>query len=283
MEPTNGPTRAPRLSACIITFNEEQRLADCIASLACCDEIVVVDSHSTDRTREIAAARGARVVERDWPGYVAQKEFAVRAASSDWVLCVDADERLSPGLHAEITALRDAGFPNAAGWEMPRVAWYLGMWIRHGGWYPDRGVRLFDRRRGRWVAHPAYALHEHVELDSRPARLQHELLHYPYRTFADHLRTIDQYTTIIAEGLHAHGRRARVSDFSLRPLFAFVRFYWLKRGFLDGWRGLLLAYLHAYYVRMKYAKLFVLSRANESAGSTRRVSVPTSPASDSVP
>jgi glycosyltransferase involved in cell wall biosynthesis len=219
MEDQVSTPQPARLSACIIAFNEADRIAECVRSLACCDQVVVVDSHSTDGTREIATSLGARVVERDWSGYVAQKEFAV----------------------------------------------YLGRWIRHGTWYPDRAVRLFDRRRGRWVGHPAYALHEHVELDSAPGRLQHDLLHYPYRTFADHLRTIDQYTTIIAQGLHAHGRRATISDFSLRPLFAFIRFYWLKRGFLDGWRGLLLAYLHAHYVRMKYAKLFLLSQAPDAA------------------
>jgi glycosyltransferase involved in cell wall biosynthesis len=258
------PAHAPCLSACIIAFNEENRIAECVASLACCDEVLVVDSHSTDRTREIAASRGARVIERDWPGYVAQKEFAVRGARHDWVLCLDADERVSPALQDELIALRDAGFPGRAGWEIPRLTWYLGRWIRHGTWYPDRSIRLFDRRHGKWVGHPSYALHEHVELDGAPGRLRHDIWHYPYRTLADHLRTIDHYTTIIAEGLHQHGRPAGLRDLVLRPSVAFVRFYWLKMGFLDGWRGLLLAYLHAYYVRMKYAKLFVLSRAGES-------------------
>jgi glycosyltransferase involved in cell wall biosynthesis len=256
--------RAPGLSACVIAFNEADRIGPCLASLACCDEVLVVDSHSTDRTREIAAAQGARVIERDWPGFVAQKEFAVRGARHDWVLCLDADERLSPPLQAELRALRAAGFPGAAGWEMPRLTHYLGGWIRHGTWYPDRQLRLFDRRRGKWVSPPAYALHERVELDSAPARLRHAILHEPYRTFADHLRTIDHYTTIMADGLHRHGRRARVSDVVLRPCFAFVKFYCLKLGVLDGWRGLLLASLHAHYVRLKYAKLFVLSRARDT-------------------
>jgi glycosyltransferase involved in cell wall biosynthesis len=265
MEDRVRAPQSPRLSACIIARNEEDRIGECIRSLACCDEVVVIDSHSADRTREIATSLGARVIERDWGGYVAQKEFAVRSASFDWVLCIDADECLSPALQAEVGALRQAGFSGAAGWEIPRLTSYLGRPIRHGTWYPDRAVRLFDRRRGKWVGHPAHELHERVALDGAPGRLQHDLLHYPYRTFADHLRTIDQYTTLIAQGLHAHGQRARISDFTLRPLFAFIRFYWLKRGFLDGWRGLLLAYLHAHYVRMKYAKLYVL---RESAQST---------------
>ena len=263
MELPADPPHPPRLSACVIAFNEEDRIGDCIRSLACCDEVLVVDSHSTDRTREIAASLGARVIERDWPGYVAQKELAVRSAGADWVLCIDADERLSPALQAELVALRDAGFSGADGWEIPRLTWYLGSWIRHGTWYPDRAVRLFDRRRGKWVGHAAYALHEHVVLDSAPGRLRHDLFHYPYRTLEDHLRTIDQYTTIMAQGLHQHGRSAHARDFVLRPFFAFVRFYWLKRGCLDGWRGLLLASLHAHYTRMKYAKLFVLTRTND--------------------
>ena len=170
-----------RLSACIIAMDEQDRLPDCLASLDFCDEIVVVDSHSTDGTREVAAVHGARVIERDWPGHVAQKEFTVRAATHDWVLCVDADERVSPQLRAEILALRDAGFPGQAGWRFPRLSSYLGRWMRHGGWYPDRQLRLFDRRRGRWGGHDP---HDRVELEGEPGTLRGDLLHYPYRDFA---------------------------------------------------------------------------------------------------
>jgi glycosyltransferase involved in cell wall biosynthesis len=248
------------LSACVITFNEEGRLAACIESLRFCDEIVVVDSHSTDATRGIAAAAGARVIERDWPGYAAQKEIAVRAAAHDWVLCVDADERVSPRLRAEIEAERESGFAVAAGFEIPRCTRYLGAWIRHGTWYPDRQLRLFDRRLGGWVSRHAEGLHERVELDGAVRTLKSDLLHEPYRGISDHLRTIDRYTTAIAEGMHASGRRARLDQLVLTPAAEFVRFYLWKRGFMDGWRGLLLAYLHAHYVRMKYAKLMALSR-----------------------
>jgi len=246
-----------RVSACIIAFNEEDRIADCVRSVEWCDEVLLVDSHSVDRTREIAAECGARVIERDWPGHVAQKEFAIRAARHDWVICVDADERVSDGLCREILALRDAGFPGAPGWKMPRMSSYLGQWIRHGTWYPDLSLRLFDRRRGRWGGHDP---HDRVELDSSPGRLKQDLLHYPYRTLADHLRTIDNYTTIMAQGLRDRGRRARLTDLILRPCVRFFRFYFLKAGFLEGWRGLLLAYLAAHYVRLKYAKLMVMDR-----------------------
>jgi glycosyltransferase involved in cell wall biosynthesis len=250
----------PRVSACIITLDEEDRIADCIESVDWCDEVVVVDSHSSDRTREIAAGMGARVIERDWPGHVAQKEFAIRAAQNDWVFCIDADERVSPPLRAEIVRLRDGGFAGAVGWKMPRMSSYLGKWIRHGTWYPDLSLRLFDRRHGHWGGNDP---HDRVELDRPPGRLVNRLLHHPYRNFAEHLQTIDRYTTIMAQGLRDRNRRARLSDVVLRPGVRFFRFYVLKAGFLEGWRGLLLAYLAAHYVRLKYAKLLVLQRQSK--------------------
>lgn len=250
------------LSACIIAMDEEDRIGDCIASLDFCDEVLVVDSHSKDATRELAARLGARVIERDWPGHVAQKEFTIRAAKHDWVLCVDADERVSPELRAEIVALRDAGFPGRAGWRFPRLSSYLGRWMTRGGWYPDRQLRLFDRRRGKWGGNNP---HDRVELDGAPGELAGNLLHHPYRSFAEHLRTIDKYTTIMAEGMHARGVRANAFDLTLRPATRFVRSYVFKLGFLLGWRGLVNAYLSAYYGRLKYMKLYVLQNAAECA------------------
>jgi glycosyltransferase involved in cell wall biosynthesis len=248
-------TQAPAgLSACVIAKDEADRIGACLDSLAFCDEILVVDSHSSDATREIAAARGARVIERDWPGHVAQKEFAIRAARHDWVLCVDADERISPELAPEIRRLREAGFPGPPGWRLPRLSWYLGRPIRHGTWYPDPQLRLFDRRRGRWAGRDP---HDRVELDGEPGRLRGHLLHHPYRSLEDHLATIDRYTTTMANGLAEQGRRARLVDLALRPPARFLRSYLLQAGFLDGWRGLLLASLAAHYVRLKYAKLWL--------------------------
>ena len=254
--------RAPAaVSACVITLNEAERIDACLDSVAWCDEIIVVDSRSSDATRERAAARGARVIERDWPGHAAQKQFAVEAARHDWVFCIDADERVSDALRDEILALGAAELAAAAGWSVPRMSCYLGEWIRHGTWYPDRSVRLFDRRRGRFVANPDYDLHERVRLDGPCGTLRHDLLHAPYRTLSEHLETIDSYTTIMAEGLLRRGRRARVSDLVFHPWGRFLKFYVFKAGFLDGWRGLLLAYLAAHYVRVKYAKLLALQRA----------------------
>jgi len=262
-------TGRARVSACIITLDEADRIAECIRSVDWCDEVVVVDSHSRDATREIAAGSGARVIERDWPGHVKQKEFAIRAATHDWVMCIDADERVSPELRQEILALAGQGFPEHAGWRMPRMSRYLGRWIRHGTWYPDLQLRLFDRRRGRWGGHDP---HDRVEIDGSAGRFRHPLLHDPYRSFAEHLGTIDRYTTIMADGLHRRGRRARLDDLILRPWVRFFRFYVLKAGFLEGWRGLLLAVLAAHYVRLKYAKLLVLERAaapRDGAGEER--------------
>jgi len=257
VSPAVGSTDRIPVSACIVAMNEEDRLGACLDSLDWCDELVVVDSHSSDQTRELAAARGARVIERDWPGHVAQKEFAVRAARHDWVFCIDADERVSPELRAAIESERARGFAGAGGYEVSRVSSYLGRWIRHGTWYPDWKLRLFDRRVGGWAGRDP---HDHAQVSGVVRRLGGELRHDPYRSLDEHLRTIDRYTSIMAEEMRGEGRRARFRDVILRPPARFLVFYVLRRGFLDGWRGLLLAYLAAHYVRLKYAKLWVAAR-----------------------
>jgi glycosyltransferase involved in cell wall biosynthesis len=242
----------------VITRDEEDRLGDCLASIAWCDEILVVDSHSTDRTRELAAAAGARVVERDWPGHVAQKEFAIREARHDWVLCIDADERVTKALAEEIEGQRAQGLGRAAGYRVPRLSCYLGAWIRHGSWYPDRKLRLFDRRRGRWSGRDP---HDRVEVEGPIVDLESDLEHHPYRNLEDHLRTIDRYSTTMAEKLHEEGRRGRLVDVLIRPPLRFLVFYFIRGGLLDGWRGLLLAILASHYVRLRYLKLWSLSRS----------------------
>jgi glycosyltransferase involved in cell wall biosynthesis len=248
-------------------MNEEDRIEECLESVAFCEEVVVVDSHSRDRTRDVASDRGARVIERDWPGHVAQKEFAIRAAHNDWVLCIDADERVSPALRDEILALREAGFLVRAGWRMPRLSSYLGRWMRHGGWYPNWQLRLFDRRRCRWTGHDP---HDRVEASGSVGRCSSDLLHHPYRDLSEHLRTIDRYTSIMAEGMLARGRRARSFELAVRPAAHFLRSYVLKLGFLEGWRGLLQAGLAAHYGQMKYAKLLELRRADADHAPRKR-------------
>ena len=243
------------LSACVIAMNEEDRIGDCLASLDFCDEIVVVDSHSSDRTREIAAEYGAVVIERDFPGHGAQKLFASQQATHDWVLSIDADERVSPRLREEILALKQAGFPDHSMWRCPRLSAYLGKWIRHGSWYPGHQSRLYDRRRAEWVGlNP----HERVSLTSGTSgMLRGDLLHLPYRNLGEHLATIDRYTSLLSDGLAERGRRASLFDVFVRPLWRFVRSFVLRLGFLDGWRGLLLACFEVHYARLKYTKLYV--------------------------
>ncbi|MGH8148781.1 MAG: glycosyltransferase family 2 protein, partial [Steroidobacteraceae bacterium] len=198
-----------------------------------------------------------RVFERDWPGYRSQKDFAVRAARYDWVLCLDADERVSDALRAELERLRAQGFPGHAGWSIPRVTDYFGRFLRHGNAYPDRLVRLFDRRRGGWTGRE---IHEHTAVSGRVGRLAGKLLHYSYRSLGDHEQRMQRYAQLMAESLHAAGRRGRLCAVLVNPAWRFFRGYVLRLGFLDGWRGLAFALVEASYVRQKYLKLYLLSR-----------------------
>lgn len=245
------------LSACIITFDEAGRIEECLRSLSFCDEIIVVDAHSTDATRALAAGLGARVIERDWPGYRSQKQFAVDSARYDWVLCLDADERVSEELRAEITALRQQGFGAAAGWSVPRITAYFGRFLRHGNAYPDRLVRLFDRRRGGWSG---LEIHENTRVFGRIGRLRGHLEHYPYRSLSDHQNRMQRYADLMAGALYDSGRRCGLARVLFNAQWRFVRGYLLRLGFLDGWRGLVFALIEANYVRRKYLALYMLSR-----------------------
>jgi glycosyltransferase involved in cell wall biosynthesis len=253
-----APPERAAVSACVITLNEADRIDACLDSLAFCDEIVVVDSGSTDGTRERAAARGARVLERAFDGYRAQKDFAVKAARHDWVLCLDADERVSPRLRAAIEAARDAGFAGCAGYRFARQTAYFGAPLRHGNAYPDRVLRLFDRRRGGW--REPREIHEHASVDGAVATLDGDLEHDAYRSLADQLGRLERYARLMAEHMHAQGRRARLANLVLNPAWRFLRGYLLRGGFLDGWRGLVYAYVEANYVRQKFIKLWLLDR-----------------------
>lgn len=245
------------LSAVIITFNEADRIEDCIRSLAFCDEVLIVDSHSTDATREIASASGARVIERDWLGYRSQKEFAINAAHHDWVLCLDADERVTPLLRTEIEQLRSKSFPRHAGWAMPFALYYFGQFLRHGLTYPDFHLRLIDRRRGGWRGKE---IHEHLEVDGTVGRLKGDIEHFAYRSLRHQLEKLERYAELMARELHARGKRAGFGKILLRPMWRFFSGFVLKLGFLDGWRGLVISLVEANYVRQKYLKLFLLHR-----------------------
>jgi glycosyltransferase involved in cell wall biosynthesis len=241
-----------KLSVTIITLNEAAHIEACLASVAWADEVLVVDSGSTDGTPERARAVGARVLVRDWPGYAAQKNLAAAEAAHDWILSIDADERVSPALAAEIQTLLTST-PAAAGFRMPRVTWHLGRWIRTTDWYPDYQLRLYDRRRARWKA---TRVHESVETDTRPARLREDLEHFAYRDIAHHHATMDRYTTLASMEMFDAGRRAGVLDLTIHPAAAFVRNYLLRRGIVDGVPGLIISVMNAYYVFLKFAKLW---------------------------
>jgi len=246
-----------RLSACIITYNEADRIEACLRSVSFCDEIVVVDSHSTDVTRELARAMGARVIERDWPGYRTQKQFAVDAAANDWVLCLDADERVSAELRAEIKTAQAGGFASHAGWSVPRITDYFGRFLRHGNAYPDRLTRLFDRRRGRWIGQE---IHENTRVDGPVGRMRGHLEHFSYRSLADHQARMQRYASLMARALYNSGKRCGLGKVLLNPQWRFARGYVLRLGFLDGWRGLVFALIEANYVRRKYLELYVMGK-----------------------
>ena len=252
--------RAP-ISACIITLDEADRIEACIESLAFCDEIVVVDSGSNDATRELAAARGARVLTNAFAGYRAQKDFAVRAARNDWVLCLDADERITPRLRATIEHARADGFASAAGYRFARSTEYFGAFLRHGNAYPDRVLRLFDRRRGGWRGERE--IHEHASVDGPVVTLVGDLEHHAYRSLGDQLDRLQRYARLMAHDMHSRGRRARMANLLLNPFWRFLRGYMLRGGFLDGWRGLLFAWVEANYVRQKFMMLWLLDRGEK--------------------
>lgn len=239
-----------KLSAAIIALNEERNISRAIESLRCCDEILVVDSGSTDRTMDIAAKLGARVVENPWRGYACQKNFAAEQCENDWILSLDADESLSEALEAEIWQIKKNGAEYDA-YTMPRLAQYLGSWILHSGWYPDRKVRLFDRRKARWEGK---YVHESVVVDGRIGHLDSNLLHFTCSSLSEHLKTMDRYTTLAAEQIIDEGRKVGVTQLLLDPPWTFLRAYVLKRGFLDGAEGLAIAYMAAFYTFLKYAK-----------------------------
>jgi glycosyltransferase involved in cell wall biosynthesis len=246
----------PRVSAVVITLNEEDRLRPCLLSVAWVDEIVVVDAESQDKTVQVAREFTDRVIVRPWPGFAAQKNFALDQATGDWVLSLDADEEVSPELRdAIVTAIQD---PAAAeGYAVPRHNVFWDVVIRHGGLYPDWQVRLFRRGRGRFVER---AVHESVTVAGRVERLRAPLQHRSYGGVADFLERANRYSSLAAVELLAAGRRVRGRDLVLRPLGRFLSMYLLKLGFLDGWRGLLLAALYAYYVFMRSAKMLEATR-----------------------
>jgi glycosyltransferase involved in cell wall biosynthesis len=245
----------PSISTTVITFNEERNIERCIRSVTpFSDEIIVVDSGSTDRTPEIAHECGARVITNEWPGYGKQKQFALEQTSSEWVFSIDADEEVSPELCAEIQAL---DFTHA-GYKVPRPVWYLNRWVKHGVWYPGYVLRLFRRNAGRFSED---TVHESVEISGSIGRLKGDLLHYSFRDIDHHMVKMNEFTTLAANQMYGEGRRAGIHHMVFTPFFEFLKVYFSKRGFLDGTAGFVIAFLHSVYVFEKYSKLYELGLA----------------------
>jgi glycosyltransferase involved in cell wall biosynthesis len=239
-----------KITATIITLNEERNIARAIESLRCCDEILILDSGSTDRTVELAEKLGARVIEAGWRGYAGQKNWAAEQATYDWILSLDADESLSEALEGEIWNVKKHG-PRYDGYTMPRLAQYLGKWILHSGWYPDRKIRLYDRRKAEWIGD---FVHESVHVHGRVGHLESNILHFTCESFAEHIKTMDRYTTLAAQEVVASKTPVGLRKLIFSPPWTFFRTYVLQRGFLDGVEGVILAYMAAFYTFVKYAK-----------------------------
>ena len=241
------------ISAVVITFNEEERLRSCLESLAWVDELVVVDAESSDKTVQIAREFTDRVWVRPWPGFAGQKNFAIEQATGDWIFSVDADEEVPPELRVEIGAVLEGRGESVQAYRVPRRNIFWGRWVRHGGLYPDWQLRLFRRGLGRFVDH---SVHESAQVTGTVGRLRAPLVHRSYRGVADFLARADRYSTLAAEAWIRSGRPARRSDLVFRPLGRFLGMYVARAGFLDGWRGFLLACLYAYYVLIRSAKVW---------------------------
>jgi glycosyltransferase involved in cell wall biosynthesis len=240
----------------VVTWNEEERLRRCLESVTWADEIVVVDAGSDDKTVETARAYTTRVLIRPWDGFARQKNFALEHATGDWVLSLDADEEVTPELRDEIRRVV-GGEEASVGFAVPRRNIFWGRWLRHGRLYPDWQVRLFRRGRGRFVDR---AVHESVEIEGPVGRLRGALVHHSYRDVADFVARTNRYTALAADDAIRSGRSVGAVDLVVRPLARFVSMYVVHRGFLDGWRGFVLAVLYAYYVFIRSAKIWERAR-----------------------
>lgn len=252
-----------RLTVTVIAWNEEERLRACLESVAWADEIVVVDAESGDKTVQIAREFTDKVSVRAWPGFAAQKNFAIDQAGGDWILSLDADERVTPELRERIRSiLKDDG--PADGYSIPRRNIFWGKWVRRGGLYPDYQLRLFRRKSGRFVEN---AVHESVTVAGRVEPLAEALLHHSYRDLEDFVRRSNRYSTLSAQDWIRRGKSTGLPGLVMRPLGRFLSMYIVHRGFLDGWRGFVLAVLYGEYVFLRMAKVWERQRERKATGS----------------
>lgn len=249
------------LSLVIITLNEEKNIERCIKSVPFASEVIIVDSFSRDRTVEIAARLGAKVLVREFMGYREQKQFALSLATQEWVLSLDADEALSVELQYEIPVLLSRA--DVDGFRIPRCSFHLDRWIRHGGWYPDYQNRLFRRKSGSWTGGE---VHEHIQILGRIETLTHDLHHYVFTDFTDQIDTNNEFSTLGAVELQKRGEKFSALKIVFRPLGKFLECYVWKKGFLDGVPGFVIALGAAQSLFFKYAKLWELELPAPSSG-----------------
>lgn len=247
-------TKLP-ISLVVVTLNEEANIERCLLSVPFASDIVVVDSFSTDRTVEIAQKLGANVIQEKWRGFGPQKAFAVSKAKNDWVISLDADEALSPELQQEILAKFQSLNPEV-GYEIPRRSYHLGRWINYGGWYPDKQLRLFNRQYSQWSED---ALHEKVQVKSK-GRLSSDMLHWVFKDLSQQVVTNDRYSTLGAQNLAKSGKRFSLLKLIIKPWVKFVECYFIKRGFLDGLPGFIIAVGAAYSIFLRHAKLWEMEK-----------------------
>ena len=250
----------PPVTVTIITLDEADHIGAAIDSASWADEVLVVDSGSTDRTVEIARGKGARVLTRAWTGYVDQKNYAAGEAAHDWIFSLDADERIPPALAQELKSIL-AAEPTCRGYRVPRVTFHLGRWIRTTDFYPDYQMRLYDRRAARWQGR---YVHESVKVDGPAGQLKNDLEHFSFSDLRDQIKRINHYSTLSARQMYEAGRRTGPIEIVVHPPAAFLRNYVLRRGFLDGTAGLTISLLNAWGVGLKFMKLWELQRNPKS-------------------
>jgi len=243
------------LSVAIITHNEEENIKDALESVKWADEIVVVDSFSTDRTQKICRQYTDKIYSLEWSGFAGQKQKAVSLTTNPWVLVLDADERVGDALKDEILSIVKKG--RVDGYYIPRKNYFSGRWIRHGGWWPDYTLRLFRKEKGSFEKRE---VHEVIKIKGRTGYLHNPLEHYTYKGVGDYLKRMDNYSTLGALELFKNGQRANIIDITMRPLFTFLKMFLLRLGILDGFHGILLAGLYSFYTFTKYSKLWEIQR-----------------------
>jgi glycosyltransferase involved in cell wall biosynthesis len=246
-----------KISAVIITLNEERNIGCCLESIRWVDEIIIVDAFSKDNTLMISARHTDKIFQREWPGYSEQKNFGLSRANGDWVLFIDADEEVSPPLVSEIRQILSLANNSFAGYRIQRESFYLGKWIKHGEWSPDRQLRLIRKGNGLWVGP---SVHEQILLDGRVGYLKNKIYHYTYRDIAHHLEKLNRYSSLFAHDALVKKQRSNLCQLFIKPFSRFIKAYFLKQGFRDGLAGLVIAVMQSFEVFLRYAKLKELKR-----------------------